>query len=58
MKLKIHKLTDLTTFGETLIDFLPFFAITYKKNNGLCITFGVYKWGYKLTTKNNKNEFF
>jgi hypothetical protein len=58
MKLKIYKLTDLTTFGETLIDFIPFFSVIYIKNNGLCITFGLYKWSYNLTMKKNKNEYF
>jgi len=58
MRIKLDKLSNLTTFDENLIDFIPFFSVIYKKNNGLYVTFGIYKWSYNLTIKKNKNEFF
>ena len=51
MKIEIVELSDLTTFGETLIDFIPFFSIITEKNNGLSIIFGIFEWNYKITIK-------
>jgi len=57
MKIKFDKLKNLTTFGESLTDYLPFFGFLYKKRIGIQIIFGLYRWGYSLIIT-RKNDLF